>query len=43
MEGLDTPHNGQNTSTGSVSILVVNMGSPELANTVPLRDYEPVG
>ena len=43
MEGLDTPHNGQNTSSGSVSILVVNMGSPELANTVPLRDYEPVG
>lgn len=42
MEGLDTPHNGQNVSNSPVSVLVVNLGSPELANTVPLHDYEPM-
>lgn len=41
MEGLDTPHNGQNRSNSPVSVLVVNFGSPELANTVPLLDYQP--
>jgi quercetin dioxygenase-like cupin family protein len=34
MEGLDTRHNGKNTADGPVSVLVVNMGSPELENTV---------
>jgi quercetin dioxygenase-like cupin family protein len=36
MEGLDTRHNGKNTSDRPVSVLVVNMGSPGLENTVKL-------
>jgi quercetin dioxygenase-like cupin family protein len=34
MEGLDTRHNGKNVADGPVSVLVVNMGSSELENTV---------
>ena len=36
MEGLDTPHNGKNIGEGPVRVLVVNMGSPDLENTVML-------
>ena len=36
MEGLDTPHNGKNVGEGPVRVLVVNMGSPDLENTVML-------
>lgn len=36
MEGLDTRHNGKNAADEPVSILVVNMGSPELENSVKL-------
>jgi len=36
MEGLDTPHIGKNLTNRPVSILVVNMGSSDLANSVPL-------
>ena len=36
MEGLDTPHNGKNIGEGRVRVLVVNMGSPDLENTVML-------
>lgn len=36
MEGLDTPHIGKNLTNRPVSILVVNIGSPDLANSVPL-------
>lgn len=43
MEGLDIPHNGQNTSNAAVSILVVNMGSPDRENTVMLEGYTPAG
>lgn len=38
MEALGTAHNGYNPGNVAVSVLVVNMGSPELANTVPLED-----
>tara|TARA_B110000977_G_C10783154_1_gene379437 strand:+ start:147 stop:584 length:438 start_codon:yes stop_codon:yes gene_type:complete len=37
MEGLDTPHNGINTSNSPVRVLVVNLGSPDLENTVKLE------
>ena len=36
MEGLDVAHNGVNATSSSVSILVVNMGSKNLDNTVLL-------
>jgi quercetin dioxygenase-like cupin family protein len=36
MEGLDTPHIGKNLTNRPVSILVVNMGSSDVANSVPL-------
>lgn len=36
LESLDTPHIGKNLTNQQVSILVVNMGSPDLANSVPL-------
>jgi quercetin dioxygenase-like cupin family protein len=36
MEGLDTPHIGKNLTNRPVSILVVNMGSSDIANSVPL-------
>lgn len=36
MEGLDTPHNGVNTGSDTLRILVVNIGSPELENTQKL-------
>lgn len=36
MEALQTPHNGKNRTTSDVNILVVNMGSPELENTIKL-------
>lgn len=36
MEGLDTPHIGKNMTNRPVSILVVNIGSSDLANSVPL-------
>jgi mannose-6-phosphate isomerase-like protein (cupin superfamily) len=34
MKGLDTSHNGKNVGEGPVRVLVVNMGSPDLENTV---------
>jgi quercetin dioxygenase-like cupin family protein len=37
MEGLDTPHNGRNATNSAVRVLVVNMGSPDLENTVMLN------
>jgi quercetin dioxygenase-like cupin family protein len=37
MEGLDTPHNGRNTTKSPVKVLVVNLGSPDLENTVKLE------
>jgi quercetin dioxygenase-like cupin family protein len=37
MEGLDTPHNGRNATNSVVRVLVVNMGSPDLENTVMLN------
>jgi len=37
MEGLDTPHNGVNNTNSVVRILVVNIGSPDLMNTVKLN------
>lgn len=43
MEALDTAHNGQNTSNARVSILVVNMGAPDIENTVLLEGYTPGG
>ena len=36
MEGLDTPHNGVNNTDKPVKVLVVNFGSPDLANSVKL-------
>lgn len=36
LEGLDTPHIGKNLTNRQVAILVVNMGSPDLANSVSL-------
>jgi quercetin dioxygenase-like cupin family protein len=36
MEGLDIPHIGKNLTNRPVSILVVNIGSSDLANSVPL-------
>jgi quercetin dioxygenase-like cupin family protein len=36
MEGLDIPHMGKNLTNRPVSILVVNMGSSDVANSVPL-------
>jgi len=36
MEGLDTPHIGKNLTKRPVSILVVNMGSSNVANSVLL-------
>jgi quercetin dioxygenase-like cupin family protein len=36
MEGLDIPHMGKNLTNRPVSILVVNIGSSDLANSVPL-------
>jgi quercetin dioxygenase-like cupin family protein len=36
MEGLDFPHMGKNLTNRPVSILVVNIGSSDLANSVPL-------
>lgn len=38
MEGLDVPHNGRNVGSAPVSILVVNIGSVDLENTVLLGD-----
>ena len=37
MEGLDAPHNGRNTTKSPVKVLVVNLGSPDLENTVKLE------
>jgi quercetin dioxygenase-like cupin family protein len=36
MEGLDIPHMGKNLTNRPVSILVVNIGYSDLANSVPL-------
>lgn len=36
MEALQTPHNGKNSTKSDVKILVVNIGSPELENTIKL-------
>ncbi|MFY9325510.1 MAG: cupin domain-containing protein [Candidatus Nanopelagicales bacterium] len=37
MEGLDTPHNGVNKTNSEVRILVVNIGSSDLLNTVKIN------
>lgn len=36
MEALDAPHNGRNTTNQPVSVLVVNLGAPGLANSVKI-------
>ena len=36
MEAVGTPHNGKNTGTTPVKVLVVNMGADGVANTVKL-------
>ncbi len=36
MEGLNTPHNGVNNTDSPVKVLVVNIGSPDVKNSVKL-------
>lgn len=41
LEGLGTPHIGKNLTNRQVSILVVSMGSQDLANSVPYDVPQP--